>query len=881
MTAAKIKMSVLAPDEANCFHITFNVEWTGWNQLQLEKRVFGKAGTPAWDKIKSIRLDGKEGFAPPTVLHADNVEWTDESPRWDVGWGEWLVDCLYSRTFCRGSQWRVREADSAGGKLGRRWNSMGLHRTRKRSQSVTIWRPFNLDISDAQAVRVQASLPTHASFGVSAEIDGELVEIAKPERGQDNWAEYRGEVSGRRLTALHLHCGDSELLKRNSPKSLDYHFHFVTLEKKGFAPPSYPKPGASRKPLPQQIDIPESLLDKGVPHWIYFDRSDVPRLREKIKSGPPAQILADVRARADRLLGYDPEPYIDHFYPTKSHEWYRSWTPTEPWADAMRSCAFMYVLTGDERYAEQAKRVLLAMARTKHWNYGMVSRFPVGWGGHGAPFCEATHGSIAALAYNWVYNVLTPDERRQVEDAILWKGWFWLNDGVDTRGYIRGMNQGPWFNYGALVTAMAVEHRYPFVREQYAKYEANFRESIGLCYYQDGANTEGAGYWGATTNYVVCALPLLAHVMGKDLKSYVPEPLAKSIDMPIYMRSMASQDWRTLAVNDGNYAPWRPGHIALFFASLLDLPRAQWAWQEAALKPGYHRDPVLSIIWYRDWGTMPRPELSLAKRFRGVDWAILRSGWEQGDILFALQSGVWGSGHQHPDKNSFILEAYGERLLPDKGVPTYGSPRGPFFQRTISHNTITIDGENQTRANAKIVRFEHNDRFDLVESDAARNYHKASRALRRVLFVRPRPKLRGYFIIADEIVLARPGVVGYNLHSFCDIEIAGDTLTFTGTKADLIVKVVAPSVFGQRFDQTRRSPREPTVHDVQLHTGKPVRESVFLTVLYPLPKGEEPPAITYERTATGAGLRVRSDVVRWSDDKGFDTSRLEAREEAK
>ena len=874
-TGARLTLRVLAPDQDNAYTVQCSVDWRGWNHVQLEKGSLRPAGQPAWARVAGIRLDGQEGFVPPTVLHLGPFEWTDESPRWDIG-GEWLIGCLYNSTFSQARSWKVQEHEDQLGSAHvlRYWNALRVCRKRQGPApgAVAVWRRLNVDISDCQALRVQASLPRDASLGLRARIDGKAVTLAKPDYGRDNWFEYRAPIAGRRLEALYLDCGDSEFLRPQSRRSLEYNLHFITLEKKGFTPPTFPKQPV-RRDLPETFAVREPLLDAGLPAWLYFGREDVPGLRQKVASGVPASIFASIKRQADSCLGYDPTPYVHDYYPTKSHAWLRSWTPTQPWTRMMDACAFAYVITGEPRYAAQAKRLLMAMANTTHWNYGMVSRYPKGWRGHGGPFCEASCGARAALAYNWLYSVLSDDERRQVEEAILWKGWFWLHDYVLTRSYIRAMNQGPWFNYGALVHAMAVEHRYPWLRQSYGTYEANINESVGLCYYQDGANTEGAGYWAATTNYVVSALPLLARVMGKDIKTYVPEPLAKSIELPIYMRSMASKDWCVLGVNDGNYSRWSPGHIALFFASLLELPQAQWAWQEAAAKPNYHRDPILSIIWHRDWGETPRPELSLAKRFRGVDWAFLRSGWDYGDVFFALQSGRWGRGHQHADKNSFVLEAYGERLCPDKGITAYGSPRGLLYQSTVSHNTITINAGNQRRANAKITRFEHNDRFDLVESDATANYAHARKVLRRILFVRPR-----YFVIADEVVLDRPGVVEFNLHTFSQVRVDGDALLFTGDKADMLLKIVAPSAFGHRFTQTLRTPRSQPVHDVQLFTPAAATEAVYLTVLYPVPKGQPLPAVAYERTETGAVIRVthdhRTDTIVWREREGFDVAGL-------
>ena len=45
----------------------------------------------------------------------------------------------------------------------------------------------------------------------------------------------------------------------------------------------------------------------------------------------------------------------------RSHEWLRPWKTNQPWDATAKECAFMYILTGDLRYALQAKRAVLAV----------------------------------------------------------------------------------------------------------------------------------------------------------------------------------------------------------------------------------------------------------------------------------------------------------------------------------------------------------------------------------------------------------------------------------------------------------------------------------------------------------------------------------------
>ncbi|NUQ00142.1 MAG: heparinase II/III family protein, partial [Armatimonadetes bacterium] len=853
MTGARLTLRLLAPDAANAFETTLSVEWVGWNDLAVEREAgWRRLGSPRWEAIAQIELQGVEGFLPPTVVGLAEPAWTDESPTWAMTAGERLLEPCYNRFFSPLGRWR-----GEGAALTTRWNALAL--TRPRGKRATVSRPFNLNLDGLQAIRVQAAVPRATLVSLRARIDGELRTIAHPQPGSDNWDELRGAVSGQRLTHLYL---DFEDAPGSGTTGVDeVHLHFITAEQAGFTPPSYPRE-APRRPL--AASGPAILPDR-LPTWLYFGGDDLPALREKVRSGMPASLLAQLKQQADSYLGYDPEPYLGGFYPSRDHEWLRPWSTYVPWARALQSTAFLHLLTGEPHYGEQAKRLLLALAGTPAWSYGMVSRYPVGWGGHGGPFGEATVGPAAALAFNWIDHLLTPAERAAVEEAMMWGSWYWLNDYIDKQSYIRKMNQGPWFNYGALIQALVLERRYPAVAQQLAKYEANLRESIALNYFQDGANTEGPAYWTATTDNVVRALPLLAHRFGRPLADYVPEPLRRSIDLPIYLRSMAhEQEWRTLPINDANEQRWDPGHVGLFFASLLDDPLAQWAWEQTSAVTGAHGDPVLSIVWHKPWGAAPPPNLELAKRFRGVDLPVLRSSWQPGALLLVMQSGLWGfGGHQHHDKNSLVLEAYGETLLVDKGVPNYGDPHGPAWQAAAAHNTITIDGANQVPAHAKLLEFEHAAGYDRLVSDATACYPPASKVLRRVLFRRP-----SYVVVADEVELAAPGRVEFNLHTRAEVTAQGERLLFRGRRADLHVLLASPTLVHHQLSESRRTPGEAPIRDLRLSTPRPVTSAVFLAVLYPVPHGQQPPTLRAVRHPEGARIWVGTDLVEyeWGQD---------------
>ncbi|MDE7408079.1 MAG: DUF4962 domain-containing protein, partial [Muribaculaceae bacterium] len=73
--------------------------------------------------------------------------------------------------------------------------------------------------------------------------------------------------------------------------------------------------------------------------------------------------------------------------------------------------ALAYQMTGDTRYADKMKRMLLATAKTKSWGNGeMLARRPA-WRSE----LQMAHRSFqVAVAYDAIYDRLTPSERKEI-----------------------------------------------------------------------------------------------------------------------------------------------------------------------------------------------------------------------------------------------------------------------------------------------------------------------------------------------------------------------------------------------------------------------------------------------------------------------------------
>ena len=84
--------------------------------------------------------------------------------------------------------------------------------------------------------------------------------------------------------------------------------------------------------------------------------------------------------------------------------------------------------------------------------------------------------------------------------------------------------------------------------------------------------------------------------------------------------------------------------------------------------------------------------------FPYAGWAIMRSGWDRDARCLIMEGGPFGYGHQHEDKLSFILYAYGSRLVAEAGIfPYFESPSRRYSIDAEGHNVLSVDGKQQHR----------------------------------------------------------------------------------------------------------------------------------------------------------------------------------------
>ena len=390
--------------------------------------------------------------------------------------------------------------------------------------------------------------------------------------------------------------------------------------------------------------------------------------------------------------------------------------------------AGLYRLTGDQRYADRAKRELLAVAAFSDWNPP-----------HFLDVAEMT--TAVALGYDWLFDDLSPKERATLRQAIISKG---LKPGLAIYATRSGWHTATYnwnqvCNGGMTVGALAIADEEPNIS---AKIIAAGRESIPLAmagFAPDGGWPEGPGYWNYATQYNIYYLAALKTALGTDFGLDKIPGFAETGNFRIQFEGPSGQvfNFADAGSEIGN-APQM-----LWLARTFNRP----AYDAAERKDASAKPSIFDLIWFNKQFSAPpaaaAPDQEPASQwFKGVQVAFLRAGGaaDGGDrngpavTFVGFKGGSNKANHSHLDLGTFVLDAMGRRWAINMGADNYNLPgyfgkqRWDYYRlRTEGQNTLTIDGRNQPLdAQSQIIAFGDNPDRPFAVADLSDAYRDSA-----------------------------------------------------------------------------------------------------------------------------------------------------------
>lgn len=468
--------------------------------------------------------------------------------------------------------------------------------------------------------------------------------------------------------------------------------------------------------------------------------------------------------------------------------------------DSMLNAAFVYLISGDAQIGQNTKAQLLNIAS---WNPDGATSYAT----H-----DQVHRAIAyksAMAYDWCYDLLTPDERQNVVNMVTVRTNTMANDILNAHPInVNPYDSHGWTAFGYIgIISVALLHEVPDAAQWFRKVTPAYINILPPWGGEDGGWAQGTGYWQWSTLFNKEFMDVLLRACNMNL--YDKAFSRNEGYFPLYAFPNGSP--KGGFGDDSEYAPG-PSNVTVYkrLAEMYKDPVMQWGYKTLN-SPPYD---ALYDYFYGDTSIPSIPPVALppARWFRDIGWVAMHSNlYDPRRVSFYFKSSPYGSfNHSHADQNSFIINAFSETLALDSGYyDWYASNHDLNYSRqTFAHNAVTYDGKNgqstfNLEAKGKITGFASHPDFDSASGDAAGAYMGSlSKADRHVIYIRP-----DMFVMVDNLASPKAGGSEYSwwLHAEEQLDVDADQAGATIVKgmAALKTRIHYPqqmrAVYEERF----------------------------------------------------------------------------------
>jgi len=514
-----------------------------------------------------------------------------------------------------------------------------------------------------------------------------------------------------------------------------------------------------------------------------------------------------------------------------------------------------------------------------------------------------------AMAYDWLYPVLSPAKRLQYgtylkdfQKAVI------TQQGGMTRDASRSDYSNQFYYFDGMLAITGVALYNEGIDDALAStYLTTFdgyvhNSMIPVVNQIGGANGgwhEGLGYVDRALTYFSLQLEAWRVGAGENLF-----PVARGLAR-LHKWLLYSTQPDGYVVNVGDVSDWPTGwseqtarRATLLAARYQDgfsqhvasqvSPTASQNWPYTIFYLLWH-DPGVSAV---NLATLPT-----AEHFDGIGWVSMRENWSATATFAVFYSGNYYFGHQHYDQNSFQIFRYAPLAI-DNGIYNVGIPG--YKTATRFHNTILVgdpgadasstDGdsgqtgaspmsyipnpESSTSNKGDILLFEDDAAFTYVIGDASKAYKptRLTTYVRKFLYVKP-----DLFLVLDRVVLPTSTYpIRWLLQADNSPTVSGNQIAITNGNGRLFAKTLLPGAVTLSVQTVFSGVAQYGSGNYRLEVipASNQTEEHFLHVLWATEaQATTMPAVTSLATVSGnlVGANVSNSVILLSKSGSVDT----------
>lgn len=369
-----------------------------------------------------------------------------------------------------------------------------------------------------------------------------------------------------------------------------------------------------------------------------------------------------------------------------------------------------YRMTGEKHFADKVKGKVRGL---RYGDNALMKRNPPWHAGLGT----ARSCYESAVAYDSIYDAMTPAERIEMAAGMIEKGILpTLNDWVLGKNRIHALDSmgHNWWSacvFGAGMASLAVMDEEPRAQDwlkrisdgsvEWSEYNGSLLDNKPKSFDADGAFYEDVNY----ASFAVSQLLLFRLAWQQALAApAAPElPLLDNVgDYFLNVSYLNSGRAMNLNFGDGGLTADTTSPLVWLWANGYRKPRHLW-YLQATMAEEHRRDTdrtsAMGLVFYpsdAELASSPTaPDLPPSVLYGDIGWASLRSSWNRNATLLGVKSGyTWN--HAHADAGSFVLFHEGENILIESGKCSYGRPEyNDYYRQSQAHNVVLFNGAAQ------------------------------------------------------------------------------------------------------------------------------------------------------------------------------------------
>ncbi len=384
----------------------------------------------------------------------------------------------------------------------------------------------------------------------------------------------------------------------------------------------------------------------------------------------------------------------------------------------MRNAGLLFQITGEERYAEFVRDMLVKYADM----YPSLGPHPLAYNQKpGKLFHQTLNEEVwlvhTSIAYDCIYDWLSPKERSLFETNIFRPMAYWFSV-RNKEEFNRIHNHGTWAVAAVGMIGYVMGDAELVEKSLYGTEldgKGGFLAQLDQLFSPDGYYMEGPYY----IRYALMPFYYFAEavqrsqpdfgiydyrdqILKKALFSAVQTAFPNGVFPPINdaSRTMDVGAPEVILAVDLAYARYGADDNLLGVANI----------QKSVILNGAGLKVARGLAQHEEVPSMDWESVEFVDGFDGKQGGlgILRSGHGLEQTMLLMKYGVHGQGHGHFDKLHFIYFDQGREVVPDYGFsrwvniePKYGGRYLPenktYAMQTIAHNTVVVDKTSQNR----------------------------------------------------------------------------------------------------------------------------------------------------------------------------------------